>query len=45
MPVLGFGGIFFRAQHPDALAAWYREHLDIGAGCAVEGTGPPDEYS
>ena len=45
MPVLGVGGIFFRAQDPDALNAWYREHLGIGAGCAVEGTGPPDEWS
>ncbi len=38
MPVLGVGGIFFRAQDPDALNAWYREHLGVGAGCAVEGT-------
>jgi catechol 2,3-dioxygenase-like lactoylglutathione lyase family enzyme len=45
MPVLGVGGIFFRAQDPDALSAWYREHLDVGAGCAAEGTGPPDEWS
>ena len=45
MPVLGVGGIFFRAQDPDALADWYREHLEVGGGCAVEGTGPPDEWS
>ena len=45
MPVLGVGGIFFRAQDPDALNSWYREHLGIGAGCAVEDTGPPDEWS
>jgi predicted enzyme related to lactoylglutathione lyase len=31
MPVLGVGGIFFRARQPDVLAAWYREHLGIGA--------------
>jgi glyoxylase I family protein len=27
--VLGIGGLFFRARDPDALAAWYREHLGI----------------
>jgi catechol 2,3-dioxygenase-like lactoylglutathione lyase family enzyme len=31
MPVLGVGGIFFRARQPAVLAAWYREHLGIGA--------------
>lgn len=45
MPVLGVGGIFFRAQDPDALTTWYREHLGVGAGCAAEDTGPPDENS
>ncbi len=45
MPVLGVGGIFFRARDPDALTAWYREHLGIGPGCAAEGTGPPDEWA
>ena len=45
MPVLGVGGIFFRAQDPDALSAWYREHLGIGAGCAAEDTGPADAWS
>ena len=45
MPVLGVGGIFFRARDPDALTAWYREHLGIGAGCAAEGTGPPDDWA
>ena len=45
MPVSGVGGIFFRAQDSDALTAWYREHLGVGAGCAVQGTGPPDEWS
>ncbi len=45
MPVLGVGGIFFRAQDPEALRAWYREHLGIGAGCAAEGAGPPDGWS
>ena len=45
MPVLGIGGLFFRARDPDALTAWYRDHLDIGAGCAVEGTGDPDPWA
>jgi predicted enzyme related to lactoylglutathione lyase len=31
MPVLGIGGLFFRAQDPAALAAWYRDHLGVGA--------------
>src|SRR5437868_749386 len=31
--VLGIGGVFFKARDPQALAAWYREHL----GVPVEG--------
>jgi predicted enzyme related to lactoylglutathione lyase len=31
MPVTGIGGVFFRARDPDALLAWYREHLGVGA--------------
>jgi len=27
--VLGIGGVFFRSQQPDELAAWYAEHLGI----------------
>jgi len=27
--VQGIGGIFFKAQDPKALAAWYRDHLGI----------------
>jgi predicted enzyme related to lactoylglutathione lyase len=27
--VLGIGGVFFRARDPDALAAWYRQHLGV----------------
>ena len=37
MPVVGMGGYFFRARDPEALKAWYREHLAVGGGC---GTGP-----
>lgn len=29
MPVLGIGGIFFRADDPDALRKWYGEHLGV----------------
>jgi glyoxylase I family protein len=32
MGVTGIGGVFFRAQDPKALAAWYAEHLGIGGG-------------
>ena len=45
MPVLGVGGIFFRAQDPDGLTAWYRDQLGVGAGLAAEGAGVPDEWS
>jgi len=44
MPVLGIGGLFFRARDPDALSAWYREHLGVGAGCAAPGAGEPDDW-
>lgn len=27
--VTGVGGVFFRARDPDALVAWYREHLGV----------------
>lgn len=45
MPVLGMGGLFFRAKDPDTLNAWYREHLGVGAGCDSTGEGAPDEWS
>ena len=45
MPVVGMGGLFFRAKDPDALNAWYREHLGVGAGCNSADDGPPDEWS
>lgn len=32
MAVTGFGGFFFRAKDPKSLAAWYAEHLGVGAG-------------
>jgi predicted enzyme related to lactoylglutathione lyase len=45
MPVIGMGGLFFRARDPDALNAWYREHLNVGAGCNSADTGPADQWS
>ena len=45
MGVLGIGGLFFRARDPEALASWYREHLNVGAGCVADGAGERDEWS
>lgn len=45
MAVLGIGGVFFRAQDPEALAAWYKEHLGVGGGCVAPDTGEADEWS
>ena len=45
MPVLGMGGFFFRAKDPDALNAWYRDNLGVGAGCSADDSGPVDEWS
>jgi predicted enzyme related to lactoylglutathione lyase len=35
--VLGVGGVFFKSNDPEGLAAWYRDHLGIGFGdgCAM----------
>lgn len=27
--VIGIGGIFFKANDPEKLAAWYKEHLGL----------------
>ena len=43
--VKGIGGLFFRARDPDALNAWYRERLGVGAGCNADDSGPVDEWS
>ena len=45
MPVLGIGGLFFRARHPDALSAWYKQHLGVGAGCAATGESGSDDWA
>jgi len=44
MAVLGIGGLFFRARDPEALASWYKEHLNVGAGCVAPGAGNPAEW-
>jgi predicted enzyme related to lactoylglutathione lyase len=33
--VIGIGGVFFRAQNPKELAAWYERHLGIDFGGGV----------
>lgn len=45
MPVLGMGGLFFRARDPDALSAWYKDHLGVGAGCDATGEGQADAWT
>lgn len=45
MPVLGIGGLFFRSNDPDALSAWYKTHLGIGAGCVSTPGATPDQWS
>jgi hypothetical protein len=39
MPVLGMGGYFFRSQNPQALKAWYRDHLGVGGGMGTDASG------
>lgn len=34
--VTGIGGIFFKANNPEALSAWYEEHLGVSS--------PPQTY-
>jgi hypothetical protein len=31
MAVTGIGGFFFRARDPEAVRAWYAEHLGVGS--------------
>lgn len=44
MPVLGMGGYFFRAKDPEALKAWYRDHLGVGGGMGVNANGQSSEW-
>ncbi len=45
MGVTGIGGLFFRSRDPQALGAWYKDHLGVGAGCNGTGSGEVDEWS
>jgi predicted enzyme related to lactoylglutathione lyase len=45
MPVLGIGGLFFRARDPEALTAWYRDHLNVGPGCVATPGAEVDKWS
>lgn len=40
--VTGIGGLFFRANEPEALAAWYARHLgiDMSSGIWTQEAGP-----
>ena len=40
MGVTGIGGVFFRSSDPEALAAWYAEHLGIGPHLWETQSGP-----
>ena len=44
MPVHGIGGLFFRARDPEALSAWYKEHLGVGGGFGPNGEQTEDAY-
>ena len=44
MPVKGIGGLFFRANDPEALTAWYREHLGIGTQCGTDDGGEASDW-
>jgi hypothetical protein len=45
MAVVGIGGLFFRARDPEALGNWYRDHLNVGPGCAAPDAGEVDDAS
>lgn len=36
--VIGIGGIFFKAEQPERLLAWYEKHLGIKMGPGFPGT-------
>lgn len=40
MAVIGIGGVFFRAEDPKALQAWYAEHLGVVMDFAAPWTPP-----
>ena len=36
----GIGGVFFRARDPEALKAWYAEHLGLSTDAPLREEGP-----
>ncbi len=44
MTVQAIGGLFIRAQNPEAMSNWYRDHLHVGAGCVADGAGEAQEW-
>jgi predicted enzyme related to lactoylglutathione lyase len=44
MGVVGIGGFFFRAKDPGKLAAWYKEHLEVGGGIGTDESGQSNPY-
>lgn len=44
MPVLGMGGYFFRSKDPQALKAWYRDHLGVGGGMGTDDKRQSNEW-
>jgi len=44
MPVVGIGGYFFRAKDPEAMKAWYAEHLGVGGGIGTDAKGESNPY-
>ena len=45
MPVVGMGGYFFRAKDPEAIKAWYLEHLGVGGGVGTDAKGESNPYA
>lgn len=44
MPVIGWGGFFFRARDPEELGVWYRDMLGVGAGCGTDEQGQSSDW-
>ena len=42
--VTGFGGVFIRAKDPDALYAWYEQHLGLIRGEGFFTFAPPAQH-
>lgn len=42
--ITGFGGIFLRANDPEALYAWYEQHLDLVKEGGAYGFPPPTQH-